>query len=289
MSPVPPPTISVVVPVYNGAHVLPTTLAASGALAGVAEVVWVDDGSTDGTADALAAGVSDRDGWRVVTLPENRGRSAARNAGVDATTGDVVVFLDADAEPPPSAALALADAARQPGAVAGVARLAPVPDRPDDPYQDYAAGHARGPAPDHPPGAPLDWRFFLTTACAVRRDALDAAGGFDESVAYGEDQALARRLADAAPGGLRLADATVRLHDLGTLDRAVAHAETYGRGLAASGATGELGRARWLGPLAPAAAYALGRAVRRLGPGPLRRRLVRYVLGLTALAGSRRA
>ena len=277
--------ISVVVPVLDGAGVLPTTLPALAALDGVAQVVVVDDGSTDATPGLLVAAP----GIRALTLATNRGRSAARNAGAAATGGDVVVFFDADVEPPPGAARALAEAARQPGAVAAVARLDPVPDRPDEPFQDYVAWHPRGPSPHARPGDAVDWRFFLSGACAVRRSAFEAAGGFPEPVRYGEDQALARRLAALAPDGLRLADTAVRLHDLGDLDRAVRNAAEFGRGASASGAPSVLDRARWAAPLAPAALAVLRAAVRRMGPGPARRRAVRYVLGLTALRASRRA
>jgi putative flippase GtrA len=60
--------------------------------AGGLEVVVVDDGSTDGTADvALAAGAD-----QVVVLPENRGKGAAIRAGVDAARGRTIAFTDAD-------------------------------------------------------------------------------------------------------------------------------------------------------------------------------------------------
>jgi len=60
--------------------------------AGGLEVVVVDDGSTDGTADvALAAGAD-----QVVVLPANRGKGAAIRAGVAAARGRTVAFTDAD-------------------------------------------------------------------------------------------------------------------------------------------------------------------------------------------------
>ena len=285
--------ISVVIPVLDGAHVLPTTLPAVLALRDVAEVVWVDDGSRDATPDLLVSVDDDR--VRVLTLPTNRGRAAARNAGVAATAGDVLVFLDADVEPPPHAARALAEAVGQPGAAAAVARLGAVVTDPDEPYQDYVAHHARGPAPGHPASAPLDWRFFLSGACAVRRDALAAAGGFPEGVPYGEDVALGCKLAARAPDGLRVADATVRLHDVGDLGRAVENARVFGQSAwrvgeaCAGGALDGLRRARRLAPVAALAAPALRALAERLEAGPVRRKAVRYLLASTALAATRRA
>ena len=282
--------ISVIVPVYNGAPILPTTLPAFAALEGVGEVVVVDDGSTDSTAVLLA----DVPGLRVVSLKANQGRSAARNAGARAARGDVLVFFDADVEPHPGSALALAEA-MGPDGVASVARLDPVPSHPDDPFQDYVCHHPRGPARSLRPGVAVAWRFFLSGACAVRRPAFEAAGQFPTEVPYGEDVALACRLARAHPNGLRLADTTVRLHDLGDLRLALTHAAAFGRAAAAfeepcpSGALDRFRRARALGWAAPLAAGVLRAGVRVLPVSLGRRRAVRYLLASTALSAARRA
>ena len=186
---------SVVIPVFNGASIVPVTAPAVLALDGVDEWIWVDDGSNDGTATALASMTEREPRARIVRLESNRGRSAARNAGIAAAHGDTLVFLDADVEPPRDAVHALTEAAHLGGAVAGVGRVVPVLDVPDDPYQDYLAHYPRGPARDHPPERPLDWRFFLSGACAIQRGALDEVGGFRADVGYGEDVDLACRLA----------------------------------------------------------------------------------------------
>lgn len=58
------------------------------------EIVVVDDGSSDGTVDALHEAFGNR--VRVVALPQNLGRSTARNKGWELAQGELVAFLDAD-------------------------------------------------------------------------------------------------------------------------------------------------------------------------------------------------
>src|SRR5258708_24646662 len=64
------------------------------------EIILCEDASTDGTAAWVAAAWLD---VRVVALPEHRGAAAAANAGLDAASGDVIAFLDADDEWDPRA------------------------------------------------------------------------------------------------------------------------------------------------------------------------------------------
>ncbi|PAP77336.1 glycosyltransferase [Rubrivirga marina] len=285
---------SVIIPVYNGAAILPTTIPAVLAL-DADEILWVDDGSRDATPRLLADATAGQERARVITLGENAGRAAARNAGVATATGDVLAFFDADVEPPPGAARALAAGLGAPGAVASVARLKPVVTDPGDPYQDYVANHPRGPAAAVEPGEPIDWRYFLSGASAVRREAFERVGGFPEAVPYGEDVAFGCRLARVAPDGLRLARTVVRLHDLGDLARAVGHARQFGAAAASfdepcpGGAVDRVRAPTWVGRAAAAAPWVLASAISVLPRGALRRRAVRYLLAATALRAAHRA
>ncbi|HEV7719978.1 MAG TPA: glycosyltransferase [Iamia sp.] len=95
--------LTVVVPAYREADRIAATVERIRAeLAPVApgaelEVVVVDDGSPDGTADAARAAGADQ----VVVLADNRGKGAAVRAGVLAATGRTVAFTDADLSYPP--------------------------------------------------------------------------------------------------------------------------------------------------------------------------------------------
>ena len=92
--------VSVIVPVYNGAAYLDTALMSIVEQDGVSrvEVIVVDDGSTDSSVDTAhrILGSQQLIDWRVVELGCNRGVSAARNAGIDASRGRFLAFLDAD-------------------------------------------------------------------------------------------------------------------------------------------------------------------------------------------------
>lgn len=91
-----PPRVSVVVAAYNAARTLRTCLRALEQLNHPDyEVLLVDDGSTDGTADL----VREFPTVRYVRHPENLGLSEARNTGIQLATGEVVAFTDADCRP----------------------------------------------------------------------------------------------------------------------------------------------------------------------------------------------
>ena len=94
------PAVSVVVPLYNeeeNVPILQRELAA--ALAGLDyELIFVDDGSTDGT----VASVADDPRIRVLQFAQNAGQSAAMYAGLHAARGEVAVLLDGDLQNDPS-------------------------------------------------------------------------------------------------------------------------------------------------------------------------------------------
>lgn len=173
--------LSFVVPAYNEERYLPATLAAIHASArelGVDyEVVVADDGSTDATARLAEDG-----GARVVQV-QHRQISKTRNSGARSARGERLVFVDADTHvnaPLLKAAMAALDG----GAVGGGAR------------PDFA--------PEAPPWAHRLIRavvgfmalFRWAAGCFIfaRRDAFEAAGGFDERHFAGEEIMLSQAM-----------------------------------------------------------------------------------------------
>ena len=180
-------TVTVVIPCFNQARYLRSAIeSALGQSPPPLECIVVDDGSTDETA-VLAKSL----GVIVLTQP-NRGVSEARNAGLAAARGDLVVFLDADDELLPDAlahgttALAAADGL---SAVVGRCQVMDAQGRP------LRAGQQ---AID-PSNLYREWlsRNFVWTpgAAMFRRAALVRTGGFPAGRGPAADYAVYLRLA----------------------------------------------------------------------------------------------
>jgi len=90
------PSISLIIPAYNEASHIVETIRAAKSLSypsELFEIIVLDDGSSDGTAEAAAA-----EGVRVISQ-KNAGKSAALNVGVKAAQGEIVGCIDADSYP----------------------------------------------------------------------------------------------------------------------------------------------------------------------------------------------
>ena len=99
------PLVSVVVPVFNEHEGLPELQrridAALGGIDGAHEVVYVDDGSVDGSAALIEALACERPDVVLVRLSRNFGMEIAMSAGMDHARGDYVALLHADLQDPP--------------------------------------------------------------------------------------------------------------------------------------------------------------------------------------------
>ena len=99
------PSASCIVPGLNECDnlrvLLPSLAAILEAHSSAWEVIVVDDGSTDATAELMASWTA-RPGFRYLQLSRNFGKEAALSAGLEAAEGEVVVSLDADLQHPPA-------------------------------------------------------------------------------------------------------------------------------------------------------------------------------------------
>jgi Glycosyl transferase family 2 len=186
---VPAPVVSVIVPTFQRReYVLRAVKSALAQTFEDFELIVVDDGSTDGTGEALG-GLDPRIRYE---WQENRGVAAARNLGIRLARGDVVAFLDSDDRWLPQHLSVVTTVLRR---------------RPEAVFVTTCP-HARlaGAAPFD--GAEvldlLPVLLFATpvgypTCIAARRDALVAAGGFDERLPVLEDSDLWLRLSMLGP------------------------------------------------------------------------------------------
>ena len=100
----PAPELTIVIPAYNEQNRLPQTLAKIRAWLEsrpfTAEVIVVDDGSTDATAAVVAAHRADWPALRLLSNPGNRGKGYSVRHGAQQALGRVVLFTDADLSAP---------------------------------------------------------------------------------------------------------------------------------------------------------------------------------------------
>lgn len=98
------PLISVVLPAHNECEALPIVIARVSAVLADAEVdveiVVVDDGSTDGTRQAMLTLCAENRSLRYVRFSRNFGKEAALTAGLEAARGDAVLLMDSDGQHP---------------------------------------------------------------------------------------------------------------------------------------------------------------------------------------------
>ncbi|MBN1639711.1 MAG: glycosyltransferase family 2 protein [Anaerolineae bacterium] len=228
---------SVIIPVWNGIRYLAPCLDALLAQQGVRfEVIAVDNGSTDGSADMLDERYP---GITVVRNPANLGFSGACNAGIRVANGRILLLLNQDTEVRPGWLSALVAALSDP--VVGVAGCKA--HYPDGRTIQHAGARVAWPLalPSHDGQGERDtgqWDearevdYVTGAALAVRRDVMERVGLLDEGFwpGYFEDADLCYRAREAGYGVRYVPQASLVHHETTSLTDVASISRAYHRG-----------------------------------------------------------
>jgi tetratricopeptide (TPR) repeat protein len=204
--------VTVIIPSYNRANYLPVAIDSILAQSyPVFEIVVVDDGSTDNTAEVVKAYSNQ------VSFYErgHQGVSAARNYGLDMAQGDVIAWLDADDVWEPeflaSTVPLLENDPALDGVYTGIAHI-------DEAGNLLPQSNIRTVPPQQLFSALLEEDFVLTPTVVVRKCCFDQAGRFDEQFHICEDYDMWLRLAKSFTlQGVSQPLVRVRIHSGNTL------------------------------------------------------------------------
>jgi glycosyltransferase involved in cell wall biosynthesis len=199
-------SLSVVIPTKDRAEALARTLdalEAQEAAGARLEVVVIDNGSSDGTLEQVRAREGEAElPIRLLEQPEG-GPAAARNAGVSAASGEVLLFLGDDTEPENKGLLRThldLHAARPEPAYGVLGRITWTPDAPITPFMRWLEnGGPQFHYCELDPGPVDGASYFYSSHASLKRSFFERVGGFDVRfpTAAVEDTELGVRLADS--------------------------------------------------------------------------------------------
>lgn len=210
------PFVSVIVPIYNGETDLPdllNCLQQQTYPSDRVEYLLVDNGSHDRTASLLQQAVQQTQAENLITLralseTEIQSSYAARNTGIRAASGEILVFTDADCRPQPHWLHHLIQPFVNPeiNLVAGEVRALPgsnwleqYADRHDTLSQTHTLAHSFCP-------------YGQTANLAIRKTVLQSVGLFRPYLTTGGDADLCWRILRSGNGQIQLAEQAVVLH-----------------------------------------------------------------------------
>lgn len=185
------PLVTVIIPTYNRAHLIGTAIASVlRQTYRSIEIIVVDDGSTDETGTVVSAFLDPR--VRYIRMEVNKGACAARNLGLRQAAGEFLVFHDSDD---------VLDVQRLELQVKRLVREQA--DMCSGRILVLPGGEVQYRCPSHSSDAMLDFltgRIHGGTQCwMMRRDLVDAIGGYDESLVCYQDLDLTFRLLAETP------------------------------------------------------------------------------------------
>lgn len=179
--------VSVIIPAFNAAKTIIRAIdSARQQHVGPIEIIVIDDGSTDRTVDVVRNNISSDENIQILQMQTNSGVSAARNTGISIAQGKYLAFLDADDIWLPAKLRKQIDRMEQDASITLVSCNSRLISESGVPLKE---GHL-----NRPPVEGTDaWKTlliynFIPTPTVLTRTALvKALGGFDVSLAVGED------------------------------------------------------------------------------------------------------
>ena len=225
-----PPSVSVIVPVYNAQSTLPALLAGLRSqlphARGETELLIVDNGSTDASRLLI-----EQSGLvNLIALEEaQRGPAAARNRGLAVARGEIVALLDADCAPSRGWLRAIVEPFSDPNVMLVAGGLASYP--PQTGAQRFAARYGLNDAARAVNNSVLP--FANTRNMAVRRSAAQAVGGWPAELTNGEDIEFSYLIRTRFGCPIVLQESALAFHRDRESDEDLAHqAYNYGSGIA---------------------------------------------------------
>lgn len=228
--------VTVVIPVFGNVQALSSTLAALARMpVRTARIIVVDDASPDADAVAATVALAGRRSTRLIRHARNSGPAAARNTGTEAVTTPLVAYVDAGCVPEPGWLSPLLAQFTDPKVALVAPRVRADETRWSDGDDEAESAGLRGrlrraiahfetrrsslDLGDRPARiAPRTRVSYVPSACVVARaDEIRRVGGFDETLAVGEDVDLVWRL--ARDRRLRYEPAATASHDVRTSPR----------------------------------------------------------------------
>ncbi|MFQ6677348.1 MAG: glycosyltransferase [Fidelibacterota bacterium] len=208
------PTVDVVIPCYNVAHVVEKCVRSviNQEYDNTVKIYLVNDGSTDHTAELLGS-FSNQSNITVIHHERNKGLASSRNSGIRAGNGDVICFLDSDMVVKQNW-IKMQTQVLSNNNVVGVIGDSKMPKNEKiNSLDKYLYDKRRG-ARRFEEGEPINFQYFLFNNTAVRRSVFEIIDLFDENITMygGEDTELAIRLWEAYPDSLRFSLKAVSEH-----------------------------------------------------------------------------
>ncbi|MCF7803901.1 MAG: glycosyltransferase [Candidatus Marinimicrobia bacterium] len=301
---------SVIIPAYNASNTIRLCIRSilnqelQDSITG--EIIVVDDGSTDDTREKVTGYNSSEPTLRILQHSENRGLAAARNTGLEASSGEILFFLDSDMTAEKDYIQSHLEYYESAPDISGIInKYVPGDETPRTKFTRYLYRKSRG-AGQSGEGGTVPAHQILFGCTSMRRTVYEQVGGFDENLkAYGgDDTEYAFRITQQIQSQfIYTAKTELQHHHFRTLDRTRTLLYQYGKesvpylvekypelssrvgldivGWSADGTYSSVRKAVLLSSITEG----LGRFLYTITPPPVSHIFVRYLLGVAVLRG----